>query len=576
MCGLSCVVSKVSSFDVQSIITSMNAEIFHRGPDSQCLYLGNKVGLGHTRLSIIDLSDAANQPFIQGKYVLIFNGEIYNYIELREELKQKGYNFTTTSDTEVIIAAFDFWGKDCQHKFNGMWAFILFNKESNTIFYSRDRFGIKPLYVYEDDKVISFASEIKQFLALPSFVKSIDFNTVEFFFAGKLNQSKNTFFSNVKVVPGGHCGELSVKQPEVNVSQWYSLTNAIKVQNNLSEREIVSETKRLFLDSLKLRVRSDVPVGSCLSGGLDSSAIVCGSKKSDLVDQDFTTITSSYNLEGYSETEFSDFVAKQSGVSNNKVYPDLKSLVSSGLLEKINFHQDQPIPSASHVNEYEVFKKANQLGLKVMLDGQGADEYFLGYPEFERQHFIDLCKSGKVISAISFLNNYVKYKSNYSFFKELKFTFSDIINRRAPWKSVMDLSLDEMLMSSLPYQLHSEDRNSMLHSVESRLPFLDYRLVEFVMGVRSSLKLKKGKRKYLIREAFDFLPSKIRNRMDKIGFVAPDFIVVEENASMIEKVKDILQESGFLSHRILNSSNTTNHQFRILSYYTWLKAFKFL
>ncbi|MCT4645615.1 MAG: asparagine synthase (glutamine-hydrolyzing) [Carboxylicivirga sp.] len=585
MCGISFILNKSDkNIDLNHQIKSMNNKILHRGPDAEGSFVYKNVGLGHRRLSIIDLSAQANQPLVYQQYYLIFNGEIYNYIELREELKKEGYTFKTNTDSEIIPAAFDKWGEDCLNKFNGMWAFLLLDTNNDKVFFARDRYGIKPLYYYENKAIISLCSEIKQLMPVESFQKQVNTDTINCFFNGELNTSKNTFFKNVFEIRGGESGFIDLETKTISIKQWYKLEDHLKDYSRLSYSEIVNKTEELFNNSLKLRLRSDVTVGSCLSGGIDSSAIVSSVKANNMASDQFCTITSTYDQKDYDETYYSDLVCDQYNIVNKKVKPQLNNFFSSGTLKRINYHQDQPIPSCSHINEYEVFKKAREEDIIVMLDGQGADEYFLGYGEFERQLFIDFLKSIKPIEAFKIFNKFQKGKTlAQKVFEFKKAIHSIIINKRQKQKygyglnkNCTSLAIEELVHTSIPYQLHSEDRNSMLSSVESRLPFLDYRLVEFISSIQPSLRMHQGYRKSILRDACKYLPDAIKKRRDKMGFVAPDSIFIESVSNELDKIKQDIRDLSIVNDQILDAITDDNHLFRIVSLHQWLVVFNFL
>lgn len=586
MCGISFILNKsIENIDLNHQVKLMNNRIIHRGPDAEGIFIYKNIGLGHRRLSIIDLSEAANQPLFFNQYVLIFNGEIYNYKELKEELLAVGYSFKTNTDSEVIPAAYEQWGEDCLDKFNGMWSFILLDTKKEEVFFSRDRFGIKPLYIYENEQSILMCSEIKQLLDVTGFKKELNTDTINEFLKGNYNTSEDTFFKNVYEIRAGKKGKISLNNNKVTISRWYNLADKINCEDNthLTYEEITSKTTALFLDSLKLRLRADVLVGSCLSGGIDSSAIVSMIKVNKLINEEFITITSTYNIAAFDETYYSNLLCKQYQIKNVKVYPDLKKLHSENLLKKINYYQDQPISSCSHINEYEVFKKAHELGIVVMLDGQGADEYFLGYKEFERQLVFDLIKKNKFLKAYKYLSTYAKQKKN-NVWKEIKILRNEYHNGNNNEKgfginfnkTVLKLSIEEMLTTSIPYQLHSEDRNSMLNSIESRLPFLDYRLVEFISSITPEKRINKGVKKSILRDAVNSLPLEIKTRIDKMGFVAPDTVFIVEIGNDFEKIVLLLKNLNIIDPKFLNNIKTDRQKFRLVSLYEWLKAFDFI
>ena len=362
----------------------MTNVIEHRGPDGEGFYHGHQFAFGHRRLAIIDLDERSNQPMCgRDELVITYNGEVYNYIELRDELVKHGYNFKTESDTEVILAAYHFWGKACLDKFNGMWSFAIFDPRKNEVFVARDRFGIKPLYYTRVGENMGFASEIKQFTTLPNWqAKANQEQLFRFIVGGELDTTNKTMFEGVFQVLGGHCGIYNLDDHSFQIDQWYSLEESIKKleQNAESASNIF---KSIFEDSVRLRLRSDVNVGSCLSGGMDSSAIV--TMMDDLLKHNNGktvqhTISSCFEDKAYDEQEYIDEVLKYTNTKGHKVFPNEDDLFKN--IDKMIWHQDEPFGSTSIFAQWTVFDKAKKENLKVMLDGQGADEQLAGYSSF--------------------------------------------------------------------------------------------------------------------------------------------------------------------------------------------------
>jgi len=578
MCGISGIISK-NTTEHYEIIQKMNNRIIHRGPDDEGTYLDSNVALGHRRLSILDLSEQGNQPMTKHDFVIVFNGEIYNYIELREELKKLGYSFTSQTDTEVILSSYHCWGSECVKKFNGMWAFLLYNPKAQEIFASRDQFGIKPLYYNKNENLIAFASEIKQFLELPGFKPTLNkLVTAKFLLNGQLNQQQETFFEGVLELKPGFNLVVNTLDLKFKITKWYDF----KLQNDQSTISYEDALKRftnLFKDAVNIRMRSDVKVGSCLSGGIDSSSIVCSIQGQGVFVE---TVTSCYADKKFDEQKFSDIVTQNTRFKAHKIYGD-NSMNSREVLRKMIYHQDQPVATGSHFSEYNVFSEAQKQKLIVMLDGQGSDEYLGGYPEFKTAVFSSLLNTFKWKS----LNKLVEqeatlYKlSKLEIYKrELKsllyYPFIVGINRmlgkdnreysksfvllidsyKKSAKNFRKLSILELETTSLPYQLHSEDRNSMLFSIESRLPFLDYRLVEFCLSLPDHFKYRDGYTKKILRDAIGNLPQEIKDRKDKMGFVSPDEPWVKENAFFfLELMKKALEEYKFITQEFIDQFN---------------------
>ena len=581
MCGISGLISFSNLENSLDIVHQMNERVVHRGPDAEGLFAFENVFLGHRRLSIIDLSQAANQPMHKHDYTLVFNGEIYNYIELRTELISEGYIFETNSDSEVILSAYHHYGSDCVKKFNGMWAFLILDKSNNKVFASRDQFGIKPLYYFANNELIAFASEIKQFLELPNFEVRLNKKIAAFFLInGALNQQEETFFESVLELKPGCNLFVSIQNAKLEFQQWYSFQSFLNNGTSLSYNDAVTHFNELFENAVKIRMRSDVRVGSCLSGGIDSSAIVCKVKE---LNEKLETVTSCFSDRKFDEQKFSDIVSETTGFKSNKIFGDNQAIDRLAILKKMIYHQDQPIATGSHFSEFNVFSEASKHGFIVMLDGQGSDEYLGGYPEFKTIYFKFLLMNLK----FKCLKKYVNYEvslTNVSFRQIVKREFKSLfyfpliqklkhllkrefqeyppeissllVKKETNPKNFHQLSVLELEQISIPYQLHSEDRNSMFFSIESRLPFLDYRLVEFCLSLPDEYKLREGYSKKILRDAISSLPKEIKERKDKMGFVSPDEVWVKENAAFfLEKFNQAFKKYNFINASFIDQFN---------------------
>lgn len=582
MCGISIAISSNNKSVSPEQIKAMNDLVQHRGPDDEGYYFGNNFAFGHRRLSILDLTVAGHQP-MQWKHLWItYNGEIYNYLELKEELVGLGHVFKTATDTEVILAAYEEWGAASFAKLNGMWAFAIYDANKNEIIFCRDHFGIKPLYFTSIDGYFLAGSEIKQFTSFANFTPVLNKKVaVNFLVSSWLNYSDETFFEGVKELRPGHYLQYNLSIHQHKIVKWYDLDQAsVPVGDSLEVA--ISKVRELFVESLRIRMRSDVRVGSCLSGGIDSSSIVSTVHGHQLANENFATITSCYNDARYDEQQFSDVVTQQTGFNGIKTFPDLNHLWEQGHLDKMLYHQDQPFGGASHYSEYKVFDKARELEMIVMLDGQGADEYLCGYGEFYITRVKELLRNLKWLAAFKLIKAKAAHKKiswvkelrsyvNSAYIFDLRRTMKKMIGRSEyPWlsdnwkelakgslvkfsaKTIRDMSIVEVAQSSIPYQLHSEDRNSMLFSIESRLPFLDHRLVEYIIGLPSSYKINGGYTKFVLREAISELPEKIRFRKDKMGFVAPDAPWVLKNKDKVRKeLEQVVAETGIFSEELL-------------------------
>lgn len=606
MCGISGLI-RLSGEPVElPLLESMTDVIAYRGPDDCGYWTSNNVGFGHRRLSILDLSDAGHQPMSRGNLHLTYNGEIYNYIELRQILTNEGYKFSTATDTEVIIAAYQQWGVSCFDKFNGMWSLAIYDESNKKIICSRDRFGIKPFCYTRTQGYFAFGSESKQLLKVPDLDKSIDLEVVHNYLHNSyLNTDENTFLKEVKELRGGHYLTVDLTTNNVKITKWYHLPK--KTSRIPNFKEVTHQFKAAFSNSVALRMRSDVTVGSCLSGGLDSSAIVCTVDHAKLSNNEFRTISSCYSDKESDEQEFIDIVTNQTQFDAIKIFPDLNRLISEKIWDKIIYHQDQPIISFSHFSEFAVFEAASKNNIIVMLDGQGSDEYLAGYTEFIGAHLRGLLKKFKLFSYLKFLYQRSRLL-NTPFFKilmhrvltDLKTTSDNRQNikpfftkeflkssdaKRYKPESITELSLLQLEKVSIPFQLHSEDRNSMMHSIESRLPFLDVNLVELAINLPESYKLRNGETKAVLRTALHgILPERIAQRQDKKGFPAPDIelfnnnsdLIIQELQSAIQKNPTIFTEELVLSFKNYLAGNRDYNTIwlRAISFNKWRTLFK--
>lgn len=583
MCGISVIINKHNYPVDKGLIKSMNDRIRHRGPNGEGYGFRNNFAMGHRRLSIVDLSAAGEQPMIRNDEMMVFNGMIYNYVELKKELAEAGFGFQSNTDTEVLLAACQQWGVNAFEKLNGMWAFAWYKANTNEIIICRDRFGIKPLYFTEFEGIFTAASEIKQFLDLPGFKRILNYSAaIDYLTDGWLNHSEQTFFNGVTELRPGCYLIYNLSTHKYSIHQWYNINEASKPVV-ASKPEVIKKIKDIFEDALHIRMRGDVKIGSCLSGGLDSSSIVSTLHHLNLPNKNFSTVTSCYREKRYDEQDYSDVITNQTNFESIKVFPELDDIFEKDELGKMVYHFDQPFSTLSHYSEYKVFETANKYGFKVMLDGQGADEYFCGYEEFYTTYLKCLLKKFKIISLLksialrsrtngeSFLNTLkIQIKSAYFFpliatikkmigqtsIPWLNDTFYELVKRQKKSftrNNIREYSLQQMQYSSLPYQLHSQDRTAMLFSIESRTPFLDHRLVEFVIGLPDSIKISNRFSKQILRDAMDVLPEKVKWRTKKMGFVAPDELWVRDNYKKIRtELFDAVVNTKIFSIEVLN------------------------
>lgn len=509
------------------------------------------VALGHRRLSIVDLSPGGYQPMIHAAtgLAVALNGEIYNHIELRQELTRLGHRFRSESDTEVLLAAWIQWGRESLHRFNGMFAFVLLDPRDQTVHAVRDRFGVKPLYWTQAGDVVAFASEIKQLRSLPAFDTSLDASAArEYLLTGRTDHDERTFDASAHQLLGGEHAvlKLSAISFELSFERWYTLRPA-KFDGSITEAG--ARVRELLEDSVRLRLRADVPVGSCLSGGLDSSAIVCLVQR-QLSAQSATagqhTVTARFSDPNFDEWRFARQVVKRTHAQPIEVWPTVEKLIAE--FDRHLWHMDLPFGSTSPFSQWCVFEAAQGAGLKVMLDGQGSDEQLAGYTGCESAFYAGLMGRGAAIrltsEAIGFRrrHGYLPVGQLLAAFRAVAPVAGRMLPARLrspadaptwirgngeprsrPHQSLSEQLRDQLLRTSLPALLRYEDRNSMARSIEARVPFLDFRLVEFLVGLPDTMKLRQGITKVVLREALiDVLPTDIVSRGDKMGFVTPE------------------------------------------------------
>lgn len=539
MCGIAGIINFNNKPVKEENIRLMMQKMKHRGPDDEGVFINNNVGLGFVRLSILDLSSAGHQPMFSHdeRYVIIYNGEVYNYIEIRDELKSI-YKFRTRTDTEVILAAYQEWGEKCLDRFNGMFSFVIYDTIKKEIFGARDRYGIKPFYYYIDKEKFIFASEIKSILP---FVKREANDKIihDYLLYNRTDHTEETFFKDIKKLQ--HGSRFKINHNNINIHKWYNLLDKVTQNKFLSPVQY----RELFKDSLKLRLRADVPVGVSLSGGIDSSSIVA-SLINDFNLYDLNTFSAIYGKD--EPTDESDFIDEFKKIIKNMHYttPNADTFFNDfeGFIEAHN----EPVPDTGPYIQFKVMELASKY-VTVTLDGQGADEQLAGYHYFFGSYYIELIKQ---IKLVKFIGENIQYLRKHKSTNALKyFTYyllpaqfqnkisskifpsihQDFIKSNTESHSINNMllnpkNLTDSLIQHFEYKLEHllrwEDLNAMHFSIESRVPFLDYRLVEATLSTPSYQKINDGETKHILREALkDILPNKITKRKDKKGFSNP-------------------------------------------------------
>lgn len=553
MCGI-VVLRNLRGGDADGVVLErMAGTLGHRGPDDAGTYLDGPVGMAFRRLAILDLTIASHQPMVSadGSAVLVFNGEVFNYIELRDELRRLGRTFRSTGDAEVLLQAYLEWGTDCLQRFNGEWAFLIYDRRNGTLFGARDRFGVKPMYRTAAGDVVAWASEIKALLPLPQRRHAINWHAVGRYLGRlRLDASQDTFFDGIEAVPPATAFVLDRDGRERQWRYW-----SLPPAGTPPPADPAAEFAALFEDAVRLRLRSDVPVGICLSGGLDSTAVMCAMKR--LQRDPAPLVAFSYHHPQYDERRYVDATVQQTGAGLHRIEMDQTALW--GLAEPVMRAHDEPVHTLTAMAGYELMRRIAECGIRVILSGQGADETLGGYDSFFLDAWYSDLRQGRPVRAWREIRSFADANER----KVLPLAVAAVSRvvrtefRRARWYRALSQrrrlreaqrdgwftgaaladratvpeheleDLDSALRRAttthpLPFYLRVEDRNSMAHSVESRLPLLDYRLVELAFTVPNDWKIRGPWNKCLLREAMrDRIPEVVRTRLDKMGFPAP-------------------------------------------------------
>lgn len=669
MCGISGIWDREHRL---SPIAPMMEALHHRGPDDEgYLFLNTDSGdsfeaggaatvaelklppvgstsfenydlaFGSRRLAILDLSSAGHMPmpYGGGKLWITYNGEIYNYLELREELGALGHAFSSHSDTEVILAAYAEWGIDCLSHFNGMFAFALWDAYRQRLFCARDRFGIKPFYYHWDRDAFFFASEIKSLLQHPAVPRKANDQAI-FDYLSRLLSDHNdqSFFDDIHSLPPAHFLVIDISTMQLTIEQWWqaSINPEIGVSSRDNGEEVYSEFRALLEDAIRVRLRSDVPVGTCLSGGLDSSSIVCLANEllmreevvpSHLVGEHQKTFTARNKEAEIDEYQYSHMIVQQTGADEHLIYPSGEMLWQE--LERFVWHMDEPVESTSMYHQWNVMRLASQHDVTVLLDGQGGDEilagYYYYYPPYlsqirQQQGLASAARAGWDIAriggapAVEMLWGHAVNRLPWRLQQLARFVHqpkptpggggSGLTNLQLDpgfaqrfwerrWRpdgpvdadGLMGLLYRDLTSTNLPKLLRYEDRNSMAFSLETRLPFLDYRLVEMVFKLPLSSRIHDGWSKWILRRAMkDILPPEISWRRNKLGFPTPEKTWLLGGSRFIRQLL-LEQESGpiqaYLHPGLLQQMvalsdlelATTPGLWRIINLIAWFKVF---
>jgi len=552
----------------------MISSLAHRGPDGEGLWQ-NETGhvlFGHRRLSVIDLSGTAAQPMSYiDRYTIVYNGEIYNYIELRAELEKKGYHFHTQSDTEVILAAYDFYADECVEYFDGMFAFAIWDDREKELFAARDRFGEKPFFYSCFDGNFIFGSEMKALWAVGVTRKAnlkMLFNFITIGYTGNPANPAETFFDNILKLPAASRLYYTPSSSDVTIEKYWRIEPA--AENKLiTDTQAIEQFHDLFTISVRNRFRSDVMIGTSLSGGLDSSSVVAFSDEIKAPRNSHKCFTAVFPGFEKDETEFSARIAGHFNLQHFTTTMSATNLTDD--LEKLMFHQEEPFGSSSIYAQYKVFELAKQHGLKSLLDGQGADEILAGYPKYYKWYWQELFNKRRLLrskelkyarelgirekfgfnniiasllpelASVFLEHQYLLYALQH---EHLTREFVQSQSKEAYYSSPSTPGLNGVLYFNtfthgLEELLRYADRNSMAHGCEVRLPFLDHKLVELVFSLPSHFKIREGWTKWLLRKTTEKkLPAEIVWRKNKVGFEPP-----QQEWMQDKKIQEVIQEA---------------------------------
>jgi len=621
------------------VLKAMSSSISHRGPDDKG-YLGltgesdilldrevhniagSWIGLGHRRLSIIDLSDSGWQPMssINGRYFIVYNGEVYNYVELKQQLEAAGHKFNSTSDTEVVLTAYIEWGREALTRFIGMFAFVILDMRTRELFLARDHFGIKPLYYNFTDQTFSFASEIKALLKIPGMSKYANAQVVfDFLRYARSDHGDGTFLRSVQQIPPGHFLVVPLEKGKDRrlISYWNPSFDA---HSMIPFNEASNLLRDMFLDNVNSHLRSDVPVGAALSGGIDSSSIVSCIRHID-PKRELHTFSYVADVAGDGESKWATMVGNRVGAQLHMIRPSEEDLVSD--LQKLTYIQDEPFASTNMYAQYLVYGLAKQNGIKVVMDGQGADELMAGYDHFYRHKIYSMLRRGKLVELFVFMKAATRIQPAFNLFTYLLHGFSGLLplsvmngGRRLIGKeccpswinkewfnksritdhsyfagkgnSCLKKALYQSLTrDSLPMLLRWQDRNSMAHSVESRVPFLTPKFAEYLLSLPDEYLISQdGTRKSILRSAMrEIVPQAVLTRLDKVAFGTPMTAWLSRLTPWINKIfhADIVEDIPVFAQDRLRTEwaevmdgrrPMRDHVWRCISLIKWVECFR--
>lgn len=606
MCGIAGIIQLPAAGYTSEQLGKMTHALAHRGPDGEGHYSNpdQTALLGHRRLSIIDRTDAGKQPMdYRGRYTIIHNGEIYNYKELKAELEQKGYTFRSQTDTEVIAAAYDCWKEDCLSRFDGMFAFAIWDEQKRELFAARDRFGEKPFFFFHDQHRFLFASEMKALWAagidrIPN--QKMLFNFITIGYTGNPARPEETFYENILQLPAASYLKFSLIYFQYTINSWWELDPEFE-DKDITEAEALEEFASLLQSSVKRRMRSDLPIGTSLSGGIDSSSIVAMIHSLNHPNNSQQTFTAVFDGFEKDEAAFASTVAHAFRLQQH-----VTRFTGDDLLrdwDKLCYHQEEPFGSSSIYAQYKVYEKAREEGITVLLDGQGADEILAGYTSYYKWYWQELFRKRKLYRSkelkyarergihenFDYRNMIAAYFPAYATVvlerhylvkaighKDLTPEFVQLQSKEAYYAPPEYFTLNGVLhfntcTHGLNELLRFADRNSMAHGREVRLPFLDHELVEFVFSLPAHFKIRQGWSKWLLRKTMDKkLPDSITWRTGKVGFEPPQAQWMEGKAMQeaIREAKKRLVDEKILTPAVLEQS-IVPHAAHAADHYEW-------
>ncbi|MDP2696287.1 MAG: asparagine synthase (glutamine-hydrolyzing) [bacterium] len=571
MCGIAGVLDLKNRRVSQSQIAKMTKSLAHRGPNDEGVFVDGQVALGHRRLSILDLSSSGHQPMLgrKDRVAIVFNGEIYNYIEIKRELDNKSYK--SSSDTEVILKAYDKWGVKALDKFNGIFSFALWDKSKKRLFCARDRLGVKPFYYAVQNGVFYFASEIKSLLVAGVKAKPNNEIIYDYLAHGYYEHSEETFFAGIKQLMPGHM--LEIQNSKIKIQKYWHLPDKVKDLSNLSDSQVSEAYDELVTKSVKIQMRSDVPIGINVSGGLDSSILTEVVDRISKGQKNFRLFSWTYDEKQYDERPYVAKLAKHLGWQAD--FFRLTPKLTLGLLPKVILHEEQPFPGISIVARHNLYRQADK-NIIVFLEGHGGDEIGGGYEYYFSSFILDAIRDKGPDYALRELSQYAK-QHNLSSEESVRFfangirssliggtsaDASEFISRHClgvdfmsdyakprpvfdrPFKSFLsNMQYRDVSWTKLPRVLRSVDRNSMAYGREVRVPFLDHNIVEFAFSLPIDQRIRNGEQRFFMREAF-------RKRLAPHNVNAPKRAVPDPQRRWLQKdmsewVEDMLTSRSF-------------------------------